>query len=91
MEFTISEQTNSSHTYYAMTLYSYSFGLTDRRKPEFKILITTTKLALGQQLQPESLVQEQEASVESSMLENLKSWTYEKMGGVAQFFRSVLQ
>ena len=32
-----SDNATTNYTYYAMALYDYSYGMTDRRKAEFKI------------------------------------------------------
>ena len=37
-----------AHTYYTMAIYQNSYGMTDMRKPEFKLKVTTWEVASAQ-------------------------------------------
>ena len=40
--YTFKDYANTSYTYFTVAVYSWSYGLTDKRKHEFKISMTVT-------------------------------------------------
>jgi len=43
MEYRVSTQSQLAYTYYTMAIYQNSYGMTDKRKPEFKLTVTTVE------------------------------------------------
>ena len=43
MEYQMSTQSENTYTYYTMAIYQNSYGMTDRRKPEFRLTVSTVE------------------------------------------------
>ena len=43
VEYTVLTKSQLKHTYYTMAIYQNSYGMTDKRKPEFKLSVTTVE------------------------------------------------
>ena len=41
MEYQLSTKSQLAYTYYTMAIYQNSYGMTDRRKPEFRLTVDT--------------------------------------------------
>ena len=39
----MSTQSENTYTYYTMAIYQNSYGMTDRRKPEFRLTVSTVE------------------------------------------------
>ena len=40
----MSTQSENTYTYYTMAIYQNSYGMTDRRKPEFRLTVSTVEI-----------------------------------------------
>ena len=40
----MSTKTQLAYTYYTMAIYQNSYGMTDRRKPEFRLTVSTVEI-----------------------------------------------
>ena len=81
----LATESSKPYTYYTMAIYQNSYGMTDRRKPEFKLTISSTEVSVVEG--PISLMHAtSEFSAEIEEESRAASWLTTKLRETMEFF-----